>query len=216
MARGYYNRRRDMARAGRKRRQYAPKRPYWYKRGAITKVRQPIQYFTRTRFQLAQYSFAAGAAASGGALKFQLNTVPNSSEFTNLYDQYMIKAIKVSLIPRFTEASAGVAAQQIGNMWSVIDYDDATAPANVDTVLQYQNVKRTQMNKVHSRYFKPKIAKEVFATGVASGYAPGKAWLDCNSDSVEHYAIKLWFDSAAAAVTFDVVTKFYLAFKNVR
>lgn len=187
-------------------------------RGALTRqVKQPVQYFVRTSYQLAGYSLAGGAAATGAARVFRLSAVPNAGEFTALYDQYQIKGVKISLIPRYTESSAGVAGQVIGNMWSALDYDDASVPANVDTLLQYQNVKRTRMNQVHSRFLRPMIANEIYNTGVATAYAPKRnVWIDCASDTTEHYGIKFWFDSSAAGVTFDVQVKFYLAFKNVR
>lgn len=187
-------------------------------RGALTRqIKQPVQYFVRTSYQLAGYSLAGGAAALGAARVFRLSAVPNASEFTNLYDQYQIKGVKISLIPRYTDSTAGLAAQAIGNVWSAIDYDDVQTPVNVETLLQYQNVKRTRMNQVHTRFLKPMIANEVFNTGIATAYAPKRnVWLDCASDTVEHYGIKLWFDSSAAGVTFDVQVKFYLAFKNVR
>lgn len=187
-------------------------------RGMISRApKQPVQYFTRTAYLLGFYSLAPGAAAVGAARNFTLSQVPNATEFTNLYDQYQIKGIKITLIPRFTQSNANTATQVIGNMWSCLDYDDASTPPNLTTLLQYQNVKRTRTNQIHSRYLVPAVAREVFNTGIATAYAPQKkVWLDCTSDTVEHYGIKFWFDSTAAGVTYDLQVKFYLAFKNVR
>jgi len=187
-------------------------------RGALTRtVKQPVQYFVRTAYLPGFYALAAGAGAVGAARQFNLSQVPNRTEFTNLYDQYQIKGVKISLIPRFTEALSTGTAQTIGNMWSCLDYDDASTPTSIDTLLQYQNVKRTRTNQVHSRFLKPAVAREVFNTGIATAYSPQKnVWLDCTSDTVEHYGIKFWFDSTPAGVTYDIVIKFYLAFKNVR
>lgn len=191
-----------------------PRRNYGYRNKV---VKQPVQYFTRTSYQLSGYSVAAGAAAAGFARVFRLSACPNVSEFTNLYDQYQIKGVKISLIPRYTMTQSGAPLAAIGNVWSALDYDDASAPTSVDQLLQYQNVKRTQMNRVHSRFLRPCIANEIFNTGIATAYAPKRnTWIDCTSDTVEHYGIKLWIDSSQAGVTFDVQVKFYLAFKNVR
>lgn len=181
-------------------------------------VAQPVQYFTRTAYRQNFFSVAPGAGA-GYALNFQLNNLANATEFTNLYDQYCIKGIKIDFIPRCTEAMPNN-PNLIGNLWSVIDRDDSTAPVNINTVLQYQNLKRTQHTDVHSRYFKPSVAAEFFATGIATTYGEKKnQWLDCTNDTVEHYGIKLWTDGlpvGAPAISYDVVIKFYLAFKNVR
>jgi len=179
------------------------------------RIAQPVQLFKRTAYSTAFTVLAGGAAAAGGARAFSLSQVPNSAEFSTLYDQYQIKGIKVQMIPRYTEALPG--ASTIGNMWSVIDYDDQVVPPGIDTLMQYQNVKRTRLNQVHTRYFKPKVATEVFNTGIATAYAPkANVWLDCTSTTVEHYGIKFWFDSSTAGVTFDLQVTYYLAFKNVR
>lgn len=176
--------------------------------------RQPIHYFTRTVYLPGFYNLVAGGPAVGTARNFKLSDVPNASEFTQLFDQYCIKMVKMSLIPRFTEVS-NTSTQ--GNIWSVLDYDDSIAPPNVDTVLQYENVKRTRMSQIHTRYFKPAVADEIYATGVATTYGAKKnQFLDCTNDAVEHYGVKLWFDTRATNVIYDVQIKFYLAFKNVR
>lgn len=178
------------------------------------RIKQPVQFFQRTQYLPGFYNLIAGGAGTGAAVNFKLSSVPNAAEFTQLYDQYQIKGIKISLIPRFTEVpnSSGT-----GNMWSILDYDDSNVPANLDTLLQYQNVKRTRMHMVHSRYLKPQVTSEVYATGIATAYAPKKnVWLDVGNPDVEHYGVKLWFDSRLTNVIFDVQIKYYLAFKNVR
>lgn len=178
------------------------------------KIKQPVHYFSRTQYLPGYFNLVAGGAAVGSALNFQLASVPAFSEFQNLYDQYQIKAIKLSLIPRFTEVPN---SSSTGNMWSVLDYDDSNVPPNIDTLLQYQNVKRTRMNAVHSRYLKPAVTNEVFATGIATAYAPVKnTWLDIANANVEHYGVKLWFDTRVTNVIYDIQVKYFMAFKNVR
>lgn len=178
--------------------------------------RQPVHYFTRTQYLPNYYQLIAGGAGVGSALNFQLGNLPNFTEFTGLYDQYMIKAVKVQIIPKFTETSLGTTTQ--ANMWSVVDLDDSTPPPNLETLLQYNNLKRTRMNQTHTRYLKPAVAREVFATGIASAYSPKtNVWLDATTAAIEHYGLKLWFDARGTQpVTFDVSVKYYLAMKNVR
>lgn len=182
------------------------------------KIKQPVQYFTRTAYRQAQFNAAQIPQSIG--INFRLDNIPNVGEFTGLYDQYMIKAVKVTMIPRVTEAPVGSSVNTLANMWSVIDYDDSSAPANIDTMLQYQNVKHTQMNRTHTRYIKPCVADEYFATGVLTTYgARRNVWLDCSNSGVEHYGLKIYLDAlplTAVPIQYDVITKFYLAFKNVR
>lgn len=207
-----------MRQYGRRGKKQMPKRKRYgrvSKRSGI-KIKQPVQYFTRTKYTPSQFAIATGVTGASG-LNFKLSDLPNYTEFTALYDQYQIRAIKIQLIPRFTESAAATSTQAIGNMWSVIDYDDSGAPGALNDLLQYQNVKRTRTNQMHSRYFKPKVADEVFGSGVATAYSAAKnVWLDCNNPVVEHYGIKFWFDATTAGVTYDMMVKMYLAFKNVR
>lgn len=178
------------------------------------KIKQPVHFFTRTAYRPAYFALPAGGAAVGTAINFKLSDLPNASEFTQLYDQYQIKGVKITLIPRYTDVNVG---QTQGNVWSVLDYDDSNVPTSIDTLMQYQNVKRTRMNQIHSRYLKPAVSKEVYATGIATSYSMAKnTWMDAANDSVEHYGIKMWFDTRQVLTTIDVQLKFYLAFKNVR
>lgn len=182
-----------------------------YRRRA-RKIKQPTQYFTRTVYLPAYFSLIAGGAAAGSSLNFTLSQVPDYTDFTTLYDQYKIKAVKCTLIPRHTEVGLGTITQ--GNMWSVLDYDDSAIPTSLDALLQYQNTKRTRMNQTHSRYLKPMVG-----TALAGGSTAPKRnqWIDATNSGVEHRGIKFWFDQRGTApVTYDVQIKYYLAFKNVR
>lgn len=185
------------------------------------KIKQPVQYFTRTQFISGQFVIAPGAAAAGQAINFQFANVPAATDFTGLYDQYCIKGVKMTFIPRITGTvvtdATSVAA--VGSLWTCIDYDDDSTPPNLATLLQYQNLKRTRVGAVHSRYLVPKSNSQVSAT-VGNAPAPkAKVWLDVGSTNVPHYGLKLWYDSTAVGtptITYDATIKYYLAFKNVR
>lgn len=177
--------------------------------------RQGVHYYKRIAYSTAFHTQAGGAPAIGRALRFQLNFVPSHTEFTSLYDQYQIKAVKAQLIPKHTMTDQGIAEQ--GNMWSCIDYDDVTVPTSLNTILQYQNARRSRMHRTHKRYLKPMIATEIFNTGLTTAYAPKRnVWIDAAIDTVEHYGLKFWFDSVPQTVTYDLMVTYYLAFKNVR
>lgn len=175
---------------------------------------QPVHYFKRTLYAKAGRTSSTAADTFFG-VQFTLNDVPNATEFTNLYDMYCIKAVKYTLIPRASETDT---TQQVNpNIGSVIDYDDAGAPGSIDVMTQYQNFKLTRGNKIHSRYFKPAVAQEVYGTSLLTGYSAKKnVWLDCDNIVVPHYAFKGFIQQTSVAVSFDVKIDYYLAFKNVR
>lgn len=184
------------------------------------KIAQPVQYFTRSYFSPGHISIPTGAPAVGYADFFNLASVPDVSDFTALYDQYKIKGIKYTLIPRISNAGPSGAVGNpsiLGNIWSVLDFDDSNIPASLNTLLQYQNVKRTQYNKIHSRYFKPSVQLGV-GTPLASSLIRKNQWIDAANISAQHLGIKLWVDGSYGPypLEFDLHVKMYLAFKNVR
>lgn len=208
----------------RKRMQRKPRRNM--KRRKPNYNRQKVHRFTRVFNQDTAIIIAGGAAATGYGYSFALNNLPNHDDFTRLYDQYRIKAIKWQLIPKqgiATVYTPAVVPGQVAIMpkiYSVVDYDNATAPGSLGEVLQYENVKFTRANQTHTRYFKPAVADEVFASGITTGYGMNQnKWMDCNSDQVEHYGLRVWVEGSTASTPrwdFDVLCKFYMEFKNVR
>lgn len=166
-----------------------------------------------------------------------LDSLPNFTDFTNLYDQYCIKAIKVSLFPKFSQvegvsvqdAGAGLsglgAVNLMGQVASVVDID-GNGPTTMNELMQYQNVKMTRGNKIHSRYFKPAVAASIFksTTALTSAYGPKKSvWLDCSNPDVTHYGLYGIIDLSGvspsfvgAGFSFDVKVDMYIACKNVR
>ena len=188
--------------------------------------RQKIHRFTRTFNTDTAIILNSGAAAAGYGFNFALDQLPNPSDFTQLYDQYRIKAIKWQLIPKQGTATVfppTVLPGQVSIMpkiYSVIDYDDSAPPTSLDQMLQYENCKYTRANKTHTRFFKPAVATEVFNTGITTAYGMRQnAWLDCNSNQIEHYGLKVWVEASTALTPrwdFDIICKFYMEFKNVR
>lgn len=204
----------------RQRKRMARRRPAV--RRQVRRARQNVHYFKRTVYNTA-YLTASSAAAVAAARNFRLVDLPAYTEFTALYDQYQIRSVKISLIPRADSANVvnGSALQSIGNVWSCLDYDDGTSPANIDTLLQYPSLKRTQMTRIHTRSLKPKFVSQVYSSAGVVGYAiaPKNQWLDVGSSSVEHYGVKFWLDqipSSSTSLQYDAQITFNLAFKNVR
>lgn len=204
------------------------RRPRVVRRRRLNAIRRPgrslvinkmigkkIHYFKRTAYFS---GFLAGSSTLDvfSSIQFTLGQVPNVSEFTNLFDCYRINGVKVKLMPRANSSEIGTNQGMI-KLFSAIDYDDATVPTAITELMQYENLKTTASNRDHSRYFKPKIAKTVFQTALASGYSQGTGWLDCDNTSVPHYGLKLALQQLpAGAQSFDCQITYYLAFKQVR
>lgn len=154
----------------------------------------------------------------GYAFEQKLSQLTNSSEFTNLFDQYMIKKIVVKLIPKITQhnlATTTTGNSDLPQVHSVIDYDDATTPTSLNQLVEYQSYKMTRGNQVHTRTFVPRV--ELSAGGADSAPKPYQ-WIDCDSSSVNHRGMKVWFNapqSTGVSVYYDMLVKVYFSCKNV-
>lgn len=183
-------------------------------------LRQPVHYFKRTQFATNVITVSGGASYFG-ASSFEIQNLPNFNEFTSLYDQYKLTAIKYQILPRGNSADVGTSATQgnQGRIFSVIDYDDSNAPASFNDMTQYQNLKSTPNTMTHTRYFKPKFIMDVLSGGVGlTANAPRSGWIDCTQADVKHRGIKIGIQApnATATWTYDLMVTYYLAFKNVR
>lgn len=212
---------RGKRKTGGRRRRYARRKGGYPRMG-----RQMVHRFTRTDVIDTAIPIPAGFPGSGFGFNFTLNQLPNASEFTQLFDQYCIKAIKVSLVPKQGIAvqqglvTAGALQAVMPKVWSVIDYDDSSAPAALTDLLQYQNTKCTRANQWHTRYFKPAVADEIYNTGITTAYGMKRnTWIDCNNSTVEHYGLRIYVEPSTGNTPrydLDMIIKFYMEFKNVR
>lgn len=201
---------RQMKRGGIRRKPRNKRRGYKPRRVAI---RQPVQYFKRTMFVRAAYA-SSTVADTLFSRKFSLSDLANYTEFTSLYDQYKIKAIKFTLLPRVTEADV---AQAVPTVSTCIDLDDNTAPSSIDDMVQYQNFRMTRGNVAHTRYWKPAVSSMAWNSGVGTAYTVSKnLWIDVGSSGIPYFGIKGCIQQSAAVQTFDLKVDFYMAFKNVR
>lgn len=180
-------------------------------RGAI----QPVQFFKRTSYQPSSITVPA-LTTQHGVAEFNLGSVVNSTEFTNLYDAYMIKAVKFQFIPKFTMADQ-TASVQIPVIHSVLDYDDGVTLTNINDYVQYESYKSTQGNRIHTRYLIPAVELGAEQGGVlASAVQKKHQWLDCDANLVAHRGIKYMIQGGTVDLRYDIKITWYLAFKQVK
>lgn len=183
--------------------------------------------FTRVAY-LQNYITTPGAGG-GGAISFQLNQLPSSTDFTSLFDQYMIEKVVLQLVPSVTEipqdaggaALPAASAGYSGMLHTVLDFDDNTSPTGSTELMEYDNVKSTRWNEVHTRVLTPAVAREMYRSAATTGYGQAThQWIDAAYPDVPHYGVKFWVDGFSTAVTpsinFHARIKYYLKMKNVR
>lgn len=157
------------------------------------------------------------ATPLGYAFEQKFSQLPNVTDFTNLYDSYMIKKIVVKMIPKISQHN--LATTTIGNadlpqLHSVVDYDDATTPTSVSQLVEYQSHKMTRGNQIHTRVLVPKVELTTDAANAPKAFQ----WIDCDSTTVNHRGLKFWFNapqSANMSIYYDMLVTVYFSCKNV-
>lgn len=180
-------------------------------------------------------------SAKFGAFGFYLSDTHNTSEFTNLFDQYKITGVKVEFVPRTqpTIQSTGpqwdpntstwvLPPQQdtvVPNLYVTTDFDDINPPTTIDSVKEYQGSIRVPMNRYRKIFIRPRPQMALFTSpGVSSGIGvPVRApWLDCAQTGVPHLGLKWAAEqtsvSGAGNTHYSMYVRltYYLMFRKVR
>lgn len=177
------------------------------------------------------FTGATGLKECDFGFAFCLDDLPNTTEFSNLYDQYRINFVKFtiklvncpqsSLPPQSTSSST---TNFFPTVWYATDHDDNNY-ATVAALKEYVAVKHKtlQPNKECSICVKPSILAQTYRTALTTGYAPQyKQWVDMANTNVPHYGIKfaIHFEGLTPPIgtvwEFQMNTKVYFQCKGVR
>jgi len=153
------------------------------------------------------------------AQSFKLSDLPDYADFTAAFDQYRIIQVDIWMVPTIMVNTTSVT--NLGVLWTVIDYDDATAPGTnfIYTLQQYQNAQvHANDGKVKIRSFHPRIAVGLYSGAFTSfGNLGAETWIDAASPSVQYYGFKAAMSTGSGAtLTYYVAAKFIVEFRNPR
>lgn len=199
----------------------------WKRRKAAAAARKGKKhyYFTR-QVDLGTIS-AARLTDATGIYTFKLNDLPNYTDFTALYDQYKIAAVKIRFMPcqnvvKVQPDAMGVVISYAPRLFTVIDYDAGTF-STVNELRQYQSCKTVMGYRPVSMYLKPCWASEIYRTAALTGYGPKRGFIDCSYVDVPHYSIKWGFEpydpsgtQQSSEYTYRVEAKYYITTRTVR
>ena len=97
-----------------------------------------------------------GIAANFGSYNFSLNDLPNSSEFTALFQTYCIEEVSITWRPEYTQLSdAAPVSNAVNTSFNTALNIIGATPTSVDDVLQYSRCSTTQINVPHTMKFRP-------------------------------------------------------------
>lgn len=165
----------------------------------------------------------------GYAFSFAISDLPNSTEFTNLYDHYklgMVEMIFELVTSSFT--ASPVESNALPTILITPDYDNATAPGSISVIQQYGQCERftfSASKPTFSRRIVPRFPTAVVATTggviVGAGVAtPG--FLDCSYSSVPHYGLKFWISNynvntvGDTGIVINVSFRYHIDMRNTR
>lgn len=157
----------------------------------------------------------------GGVFGINITEIDLLSAYQSLFDQYRIVGCEMTFNPMFNTDSAAGTTNYLGELATVIDYDDATTPSAFSVLRSYENVKITNCQTKQVRRFVPHLAVSSYTTGgVFAGYTNMKdQWIDMAYPTVQHYGIKFGFSGSASVTTvpqYMVDTVIMLQFKSIR
>ncbi len=183
--------------------------------------RGQVYRFVRSAFYRSISSSSSNTFDSGN---FKLSDVPNYTDFTALYDKYRFVAVVAKFIPTSTLGDVNSVSVQTGDnpiIYTVIDYDDSTAPISVDELRQFDTAQSNPIGIYFQRTFTPRAALAAYS-GAFSSYAtaPQRMWFDCNSPTIQFYALKWavtpFTTGAQTAAVYQIEVDYILEFKDPR
>lgn len=219
-----------MARLRIRRRRYQRRRKVFKgRRSGNMLLRSGVHRFKET-CELTQWSAAAGSTQFG-CQTYKLNDIFNAGQFKNLFDLYKITAVKLTIIPRFDNASVGEASngptQNSLPMLYVAPNRSAwsTAPTSVQDILNDDGCKVMTLNKKVSFFLRspaPRIIDGAgngvpiqFNNNVRPWLTTGGNGQDADQSGVNYYSHR-WAISnlGTAGVYTDVYATYYMTFKE--
>jgi len=160
---------------------------------------------------------SAAAVPVFGSIATALSFLPNSSEFTNLFDEYKITKLQLSFTPIKIQNNVDV-AYTVPDFLTFVDKDDSAIPISINEFLQSPGMRLSTANRRHYQTLIPKFAATVYNTAITSGYGSRTGWLDCANPDIPHYGLKYYMGPSAIASAFSmqVFAKVTLLCRGVR
>jgi len=149
---------------------------------------------------------------------FNLAQLDDSTEFTNLFEKYRIKAIQFKMFPMIQSNNPGQTYMPV--LAYCRQTSSGVTPATLSNFMQQDNVKLTRANKPITIYLKPFVDTEVYKSSVSTGYSGKRGlWINTTDDTVPHYGVNLLGELPAVGPIgsteyqrYRVFAKFYMEF----
>lgn len=189
----------------------------------LTKGVKYNNYFFKRKFFKHTIQLS-NANPSFGAYTFKLSDMPNSTEFTNLFDRYRILGVQVLFVPHWTNADNNPVSSMAlvnPNFYTITDYTEDGVPTTLNQLFEDSSCKVTRGGRVHKRYLKPSVLTQQFESTISTGYSPKWGqWITTDDPDVPHYCLKWCGDQLATGTTQNfyirVMMTYYIQCKDLK
>lgn len=212
-----------MRRTYNKKKKFYKKRKYIIRR--VPRVVRKMNFLTTKRW--ASFTALTGndlIPQQVAGLFFKLNDLNNSTDFTNLFDQYMIAGIQyrwsLKIDPSFVTTSTNRGLFPYLK-WAH-DHDDVTVNSATlpGEIVQYPKMQEFIFSSDRPNtkwyYLKPAVANSVYGTLVTTAYAPAwRVWCDNQYPGIQHYGIKAVADQLYAGQQIFLECRYIVKLRGV-
>lgn len=156
--------------------------------------------------------------------------LPSATEFTALFDTYMIDKIDVMAMTTFSNvgmvSSPSTQAIALPYVAYVKDYDDSN-DTQLPVIQQYNGVRYTNFTNgvrggpVKLATIRPKQSVMIYNTSTTTAYGEKRGWVDCVNANVPHYGMKYALDNSSISypvnttvATVNFIFRYHLKLKN--
>lgn len=160
-----------------------------------------------------------GNVTAYGSDTFEMSDLVQSGSYQTLYEEYRIDKIVYSFkaLNNMAVAGASVGYATLGMIHSIIDTNDSTPPASIQSLMNDSTYKGSVSNRNHTRIIRPKWLNEV-GGGVQGQSKTG--WLNTDQPTISHYGIKYALEGGlvptAGQISYFVepIVTYYMSFRN--
>lgn len=134
-------------------------------------------------------------------------SLPNYTDFVNLFDEYCIKKVEISVLPSYASASPSAAVQSwIPWIIHAADYDDVNSTGST-SLMQYTGAKFTQLlgsmgvpnaPVLRTLYPRPKVEVLTATAGNGIAHIKGPVWIASSNSNTPHLGFKMCLDDSNA------------------
>jgi hypothetical protein len=164
-------------------------------------------YTTCQSYSMAPFFTTSTTVPTASGVNFTLSSFTNAAGFAQIFDQYRIDMIEITLYSNSLTTQSGLVT-------TAIDYDNSAAPSNLGAALAYNTAQTKAGGASFKRTWVPGVDLAAYA-GAFTAYAnKRRQWIDCNSTTVQHYGLVIAATATSTVIVYDAVVRAVISFRN--